>query len=234
MGARQLTQFWHVRDPKKLDALRVMLAENFPRLHALECDGIVLVEGTFELIEDGVSIDSFLVRILLPSAYPIGFPVTWEIGGRVPRILDWHVTSDGSLCVGLHEELWLKFGRRFELKAYLDSALRSYFIGVCEKLAGRPWPWGEWAHGAPALLEFYSKIIGTDDLGRVKELLAVLEKDAVKGHWLCPCGSGKEMRRCHGQAIRDTHQKLPKAMFTRYLKILNQPAAADDGLKVAV
>jgi hypothetical protein len=211
-----------------------MLAARFPRLHALECDDVVIVEGTFDVVEGGVHIDSFLVRIVLPTTYPSGFPIAWEIGNRVRRgVQDWHVSGDGSLCVGLHEELWLKYGGRFELKEYLEGPLHSYFVGVCEKLAGRPWPWGEWAHGEPALREFYSKIIDTDDLERLKDLLMMLESDSIKGHWCCPCGSGKEMRRCHLFSIKDIHAKLPKAMFTRYRKSLDGSAEGAEGGSVA-
>jgi hypothetical protein len=232
MGAGKLTGPWHIVAPGQLENLHVMLAEKFPRLHALKSGDYVLVEGTFDVNEGDVRIEGFLIRVLLPTSYPLEIPTVWELGGRVPRQLDWHVNGNGTLCVGLPEELWLRFKGRFELKEFLEGPVRSYFVGVCEKLAGRPWPWEEWAHGAPALQEFYGKVIGTEDIECVKALLAMLEKDLVKGHWRCPCGSGKEIRRCHLPTVRDLHATLPKWMFTRYLASLN--AQADSVIRNAV
>ena len=105
--------------------------------------------------------------------------------------------------------------------------MRSYLTGVCEKFAGRPWPYGEWAHGAPALVEFYGKAIGTDEPNRVVELVEMLTKDGVKGHWDCPCGSGKEIRRCHIATLRDLHGKLPKDMIGWSLQVLGGAVPGD-------
>ena len=57
------------------------------------------------------------------------------------------------------------------------------------------------------------------------ELLKMLRTDTIKGHWSCPCGSGKELRRCHVEAIRALHEKLPKTLIERSYCILNEAAA---------
>ena len=178
------------------------------------------------MIEDGIAIDNFLIAIELPASYPIGIPVVRELGGRIPNHPDFHVFANGTLCLGLPEELWLQYGGRFELKQYLEGPLRSYFLGICEKLAGRPWPFGEWPHGVPALIEFYGKLIGTEEISCVIALVEMLSNASLKGHWKCPCGSGKELRQCHGDALRDLHARLSKEILARSLQLLRDKAAA--------
>jgi hypothetical protein len=186
-------------------------------LHLVEHRGSIVVVGTYHLHEDGVPIEHFLVEIVLPDAYPNGLPAAREVGGRIPPVEDFHVNGDGTLCLGVPEDLWVRYAGRFDLGEYLRQHLRAYFVGVAHKLRGKPWPYGERAHGAAGLCEYYGEVIGTKDSAMVLEFLKMLRKDAVKGHWLCPCGSGKELRRCHVRAIRNLHANLPKPMIKRSL-----------------
>jgi hypothetical protein len=220
MAQRELKPAPRAMRPEVLTAVRDMLARNFPGLHAFENDGHAFVVGTFQLIEDGVPIDNFTIRIDLPATYPVGLPFAREVGGRLPHREDYHVNPDGTLCVGLPEDLWLRFGGRCELKAYLDGPLRSYFIGALHKLQGRPWPYGEWPHGAAGLREFYGSKIASTELQTIVTLVTIVAGDPVKGHWICPLGCGAEIRRCHLAVVKDLQARLPKEIVTRSLQLL--------------
>ena len=189
----------HERDA--LDGARV-LAENYPSLHALKFERSVAVAGTFRLAEGDVPIEDFLVHVELPPTYPIGLPVALEMGGRIPRDENHQVNKDGTLCVGLPEELWLRYDGRLPMEVYLPGPLRDYFVGVSSMLRGKGWPYGEWGHGARGLREFYGQYIDTERAGAVAEFVAMIAEGRVKGHVLCPCGSEKESRRCHLPKMR--------------------------------
>ena len=137
--------------------------------------------GTYQLHEDGVPIEHFLVEIALPDTYPNGLPAAREDGGRTPPVEDFHVNRDGTLCLGVPEDLWVRYGGRLELGQYLREPLRAYFVGVAHKLRGKPWPYGERPHGAAGLCEYYGGVIGVTNSARVLEFLKMLRKDTVKG-----------------------------------------------------
>ena len=50
--------------------------------------------------------------------------------------------------------------------------------------------------------------------------LRLLSKDWPKGHWLCPCGSGKRLRHCHRDDLMALHEKVPPQIAKRMLRRL--------------
>jgi hypothetical protein len=134
------------------------------------------------------------------------------------------VNPDGTLCVGLPEELCLRFKGRFELKEYFEGPLRSYFIGTTHKLQGKPWPYGEWGHGAVGVREFYGNNIGSTDQRAITEFLALVAGDAAKGHWVCPRGCGTELRRYHLRMAKELQGTLPREIVSRSLQLLKGDA----------
>ena len=49
-----------------------------------------------------------------------------------------------------------------------------------------------------------------NDERTVLAVIGFLIEHGYRGHHPCPCGSGKKVRKCHGQALRDL-QKLHRA-----------------------
>lgn len=212
---------WHVSNPERLEALDVLLTSSFSGLHALVDEEIVAIIGTYHLTENDVPIDEFLIRVDLPPTYPMGIPVAREVGGKIPHDEDHHVNANGTLCVGLPEEMWIRYRGRLEVADYLSGPLRDYFIGASAKLRGLPWPFGEWGHGQQGLREYYGQFIDSDDHERIANFVRLIAEGRVKGHVPCPCGSGKESRRCHLQKMRGLSDKLPKEIAMRALQILS-------------
>lgn len=205
-----------------------MLRRRYPGLSLVAED---VIEGVYDVSHDGVWLTSYLLRIEISESYPIVAPRIFEIGGRIPRTLDHHVNSDGSLCLGVPEELWVALGGEWELGAVLDGPVRSFLIGVTSKLQGGAWPYGERAHGAEGLCQFYASFIGTADPERVIELLKMLARDKLKGHWDCPCGSGLRLRNCHGAAVAELHRKkLPPEMLARSGRLIFHAVKTNIGL----
>ncbi|MFN0217361.1 MAG: hypothetical protein ACKVP4_00960 [Hyphomicrobium sp.] len=184
-------------------AVGALLAERYPGLALDEDDHSV--QGTYDLFHDRTWLDSYLIRVDLPDAYPRGLPAVYEIGGRIPRTDAYHVNADGSLCLGVPEELWIKHVGRFEIDVILDGPLRTFLLGATDKLKGRDWPYGERAHGPQGLCQFYAPVIGSSDPLHVLDLIQMLSAKRIKGHWPCPCGSNLQLRKCHGEPIRELH-----------------------------
>jgi hypothetical protein len=118
----------------------------------------------------------------------------------------------------------------FEIDAVIELALTPFLIRVSEKLRTGRWPGAERPHGAAGICEFYSAYIDSSSPPHVMRLLQLLQKKEFKGHWLCPCGSGQILRRCHGQSVRTLASKgLPPQIITKSIRYLELEAAIRGG-----
>jgi hypothetical protein len=190
------------------------LAVPYPGLVVTRNGEGALIEGTVDLHHNNVSFGSFLVTIQVDHDYPETQPVCREIGGRIPRNPDHHTNGNGTLCLGVPEEIWMRMNGVFEIKAFIDTCLVPFLIGAACKLSGGTWPHGERGHGAVGIVEFYAERFGTHDPSRVLDVIAMLSEPVVRGHWPCPCGSGEVLRRCHRTAVLEMRaQGLPSTLL---------------------
>lgn len=152
--------------------------------------------------------------------YPKSLPIVWELDGRIPRNLNHHVfPKHGNLCVTLPDAYWLEHDEA-RLLEYLDGPLKTYFIAHTIYERSGKWPLGEWGHDERGYLEFYGEQFDTDDRRVITEYLRCLSRPAIKGHWSCPCGSGRRLRRCHASLMRDLHNRIPPTAVQRAFRFV--------------
>ena len=142
-------------------------------------------------------------------------PAVWEVGGRIPRVPDPHHvnTADGSLCVVLPEAFWYEYPKGLSLAEYLEGPLRRHLSGQAVVLRGEPWPAGEWEHGSLGTLQFYKELFGARNEEQLQRFLDLVGRDEVKGHWICPCGSGEKLRHCHRVQVDKVRDRLPDTLL---------------------
>src|SRR5262249_13249005 len=138
------------------------LRADHPTLHVRVNEGRIVISGTFRIVHRGREVDGYKIEVRLAEDHPNGLPKVYEIGGRIPRDPDHHVNGDGSLCVGVPEELLLR-GGAYDVLAFLDGPVRSFLIGHAYFLQEGQWPGGEWAHGGAGVRQFYAAITGTTE-----------------------------------------------------------------------
>jgi hypothetical protein len=192
----------------EVERLRSDLAARFPSLHVFETDGVV--RGTLPIEHDGVELDGFLIEVALTRRSETDLPVVREVGGRIPWLSDLrHINADGSACVCLPEDYFLKFPGRFELLAFLSGPVRSFFLGQALVERGEQWPQGEWAHGETGKLEWCKEVFAQQPRDVRRAYLRVLAKNELRGHHLCPCGSERRIRDCHLLLLMSLRAILP-------------------------
>lgn len=210
---------WFMAAPEALENLQSTLRAHYPLLHMKEEDGKIVVAGVFLVVSEGDVLDRYLIRIELPDAYPHWYPRVWEVGGRIPRINDRHINGDGSLCLGVPDDLWIKLGGDFELCHFLAKPVRAFLIGNSLVERGEMWPQDERPHGKEGICEFYGELVGFSNPQQIRLLLTYLaKKDDIKGHWLCPCQSGSVLRKCHFSEVLGLRQKIPPHVASESLK----------------
>jgi hypothetical protein len=153
-------------------------------------------------------------------------PSVWETDGRIPREIDRHVFADGSLCLGPPLALWMPLEGDYSIEPVINGPLRSFLIGNSLVEEGEPWPYGDRPHGAAGLLQHLGELIGTNDPKTVGRFLIDVGKRKVRGHWLCPCGSGRIIRKCHRDGISQL-QKAPAHLLAHAVDAIAKQLQAE-------
>jgi hypothetical protein len=195
-----------------VDELERALAARFPTLHVLVIDGRVHIKGTLAITNGTADIDRFAVDVVLSPDHPHALPQVFETAGRIPRTMDRHMNGDGSACIVMPDAFWLEHPTRdIDIVEYLGGPVHSYFLGQAAVERGEPWPFGEWAHGGAGVMELYGRLLGTREAARVRDLLLAVLRPSVKA-LRCPCGSGRRLRKCHGELVRVLKKRIPPAV----------------------
>ncbi|WP_136661626.1 hypothetical protein [Nitratireductor sp. XY-223] len=209
-----------------LEEVRRAIAFEQPKLSATQDGSIILIEGEYVLVEKTGSaapegpISSFEIKIVTSRRYPVQEPAVFEIAGRIPRTAERHINADGDCCVTVWEE-WLTNSDDTSFAAFLAGPLYEFFLGQYWFEKTGKWPFGERSHGEKGLVEAYADVLGIPPQKKdVLYYLRILSKDWPKGHWPCPCGSGKRIRHCHRAEVKVLHERVPPRLAKRMLRRL--------------
>jgi hypothetical protein len=202
---------WHLRDPEGFARERAETEAAYPELHFSTYRDRIELSGTLPIVYSDSVLDRFAVSITLLDNYPGSLPVVREVGGRIPRTLARHMLQSGEACVLLPEDRWRSWPKGSSLLSYISGPLRNYLIGQALVERGEPWPFGEWRHGLEGMRDYYREVFGTDGIRKARKYLEYLTAKKVKGHWDCPCGSGRPLRHCHVKLVADLREKMPRS-----------------------
>lgn len=201
MGHRRLSvkENWWVADPRLTDEIREALVGPYTTLALRVMPDAVSVAGTFPIVHDSEILDRYEIEITFPRTYPDDPPSVRETTGRIPHTADRH-NSSGAACLFFPIE-WKLRRPDNAFDTFLLGPVHSYFLGQSLVEAGQPWPFGERKHGIDGAIEALRDILGLASDDQARAALWTLSKATIKGHWDCPCGSGRRLRACHGPTI---------------------------------
>ncbi len=180
------------------------LAFQQPGLRLRQSGEILVANGEF-ILSDGASsggrLDAFEIEMLVATSYPEVEPLVYEVGGRIPIHPDRHMYSDGRCCTCIWEE-WCATSGDTSFRAFCEGPLRNFFLSQYVFERTGEWPFGERAHGAAGYMQAAAKLLGLDENdARADRYLQAVVAQSLKGHWDCPCGSGKRLRDCHFEQL---------------------------------
>ena len=198
------------------DVKRALREPEYRWLHLHIDEGRVRICGTIP-----VPGDRYRVEIIFLNDYPDILPQVRETAGRIPLIPDRHVNpKEGTSCLCIPDEWFLQRPDPTFL-TFLRGPVSNYFLSQKAFEVSKEWPLGERRHGNDGLLDFYQECLGTKDPQVIRKYLELLSLETLKGHWNCPCGSGKRIRNCHRQQIADLRKKLPPNIAINALQYLS-------------
>ena len=213
-----------------LEEVRASIAFDQPKLCASQFGQAIHFKGSYLVLESGTiaapggPITTFDIEMEISVRYPRHEPRVVEVGGRIPRKADRHINPGGDCCVTVWEN-WLVAAQDNSFANYLSGPVNEYFLGQFWFEKTGKWPFGERPHGLKGLEEAYADALG---IPNKKESLLyhlrLLSQDWPKGHWQCPCGSGKPLRNCHRDRLMAMHEKVPPAVARRMLQRMKSNA----------
>lgn len=178
------------------------LSGKYPDLSLEYKDKMWIVKGsldfcaTYETMEIG---DSFHIEILISEKYPEILPTAKEMRGRIPPTF--HKYKDDTFCLGVPAHIKIKFSEKPTLLGFVENLLIPYLFSFSCWERNGDMPYGELSHGGEGLKEYYADYFGVHSESVILRFLAMLSLNNYRGHHDCPCGSGKIIRQCHGDAI---------------------------------
>lgn len=179
----------------------------------------VSAEGKFYLRDSEGPFDSFDVRIFFPADFPLGEPKVWEVGKRIPETPNRHNSNGACICVW---EQWLAETTDRSVEAYIDCPLSRYFVSQSVFEQTGEWPLDEEPHFREGLVAAYSRTLGIPpEEDSVRRYLRALARGRLKGHFSCPCDSGRPLRHCHGEELRRLQTRIEPLLAKQMLRRLS-------------
>lgn len=212
---------WFVERPDDYSDVQKLLEQHYPSLRPYLERERVYIRGTLPIIIDGREVDYFQIEIELPDNYSRDIPIVRETAGRLPKIPDRHFNWDNTACLFLKDESYKHYSADTTIVDFINTCVKSFFVWQIEYdlTAGKPARRTR-GHGLDGTIEFYREELGVQPIAAIIKFLEYHTSKKVKGHWICYCGSGKELRQCHLDKVNDLRRKIRRTYATDSLNAL--------------
>lgn len=178
-------------------------AKVYPELKVSVREGIEFLSGTFRIIDDeGKEWNSFQIEIRFNSAFPYLFPQLVELGGKIPKVADWHINENGGCCITipLLEVTSCKNG--ITVLQFIQNHVKPYLFNQAHRLEKGYYAHQEFAHGVYGILEYYQELFKEKDVEKVIGYLKILKSTEFGKKTPCFCGKKAKFRKCHPEIFR--------------------------------
>lgn len=181
-----------------------MVREKYPAFEISKRESDYIFSG--ELILNHVFDDvrmtgKFNLEIVVPGDFPLAFPKVKELSNCINENYP-HRYEDGQFCLASDLELKMFFSQDKDLCSFIEKYVIPYLYTYRFYEEYGVYPYGERSHGTMGDLEYLKDLFEVDDWGKVLDLMLFVVQSSYRGHLLCPCGSGKRIRNCHGEILK--------------------------------
>lgn len=195
------------------DQVEAALTRLQPELKAVLIEGKIYIAGNFICYGKEGAFETYEIELLLQAGFPEVEPFVRETGNKIPRLADRHIyPSTGQCCLCVWQE-WLWKTRNPDFEEFLVGPLHSYFVSQSLFDLTGHWPFGERRHDREGLDQALKEMLNVIPTVRFDSALALLSQNRIKGHAICPCGSGRRLRGCHFEELLSLQSRLPVASW---------------------
>lgn len=179
------------------------LIEVQPGLH-IESETEEQIELTGEIFvnckaKGFVLTDSYEVQIIIPLGSD-KLPIIIDKGNQIAENYP-HRYKSGELCLETDASIRIRFLDGFSLTSWMEEFVEPYYFSYEFYQRYGEFPFGERSHGMQGIIEAYQGFFQEADCRKVLALMKSVCEHTYRGHFLCPCGSGRRLRACHGPVI---------------------------------
>jgi hypothetical protein len=179
--------------------------QSYPKLKCkLKEHGYVLA-GELDIIDAyGKLWESYQVEIRHEEGFPHRFPSLYEVGGKIPKIGDWHIYEDTlACCVKVKPAEIIRCVNGISVAEFIKEEALPYLFNQTHRRLEGYYVNGEYSHGIVGFSEFYTEELKTGlDIKKTLKLMHFIAKnDRPERTSMCFCGSGIKFRNCHREAF---------------------------------
>ncbi|MBL4808284.1 MAG: hypothetical protein JKY31_13530 [Rhodobacteraceae bacterium] len=184
---------------------------------------VLTIEGTFDFRIDNpgteTTVDSYSLRVEIPSHYPMALPKVFEVGNRIPRDADHHVNPDNSLCLGSPLRLLATIHRDPSLNGFTANCLVPFLYAI----SMGEFVLGELSHGKSGILEDYKTLLKLEYDEQVYASIHLISlRKRLANKRKCPCRCGKRLGICpFNDGIKNFRNMAPRSWFAKHVKNLD-------------
>jgi hypothetical protein len=180
--------------------------KEFPKLiKVTREDGKLILRGELDIIDkDGKFWESYTVEVHHSDDFPFRFPILYEVGGKLPRIGDWHIYEDsGACCITVPPDEILICKKGISLSHFIHNEALPYLFNQTHRRVEGYYKNGEYQHGVAGITQFYDDVLTSNgDIRQVIQMMMFIAKGQRPGRThICFCGAKEKFRRCHRQAF---------------------------------
>lgn len=203
-------------NPKKTAIADIaQMSDLFPKLVLTSPAGHPLsFTGEIDICDSAeVYWDTFKIRVEAPANYPYGIPLVREMGSRIERIPDRHISADGFCCVAIDHVLLHHAAKRLTVTVFVQQYVYPYLANQLYFESKRCYAGQEYLHAFDGVEQFYRETMNSPDADTAIKLLeCVLLRKLPSRNNPCFCGSSKKFKYCHLMASeylsRISHRRL--------------------------
>lgn len=163
----------------------------------------------------------FGIKIVVSGQYPEKLPVVYDINNSIDKTYV-HRYSNGELCLESITRLKL-FCVKHSVKEFIDLFLINYLCSYLYFERYLTYPNGERPHDLDGEYDFLREYFDVP-LEKVPLILKYILDCGIKRNDLCPCSSGKYVKRCHGKSMIELQNGIKKSgiekLFSNLVKCL--------------
>lgn len=167
-----------------------------------ENDNQIVLSGSIlvnRISNDYTVYKDYQVEIIVPM-FSDELPYVFDIGHNIDEDYP-HRYTDGRLCLETDTSIRMHFINGFSLCEWLSKYVETYFFSYEYYKRYGEFPFGERGHGLEGIIQTYEELFEESDTVKILYIMASIITQRYRGHMLCPCGSGKKLRACHGKAL---------------------------------
>lgn len=181
-----------------------MVREKYPAFEISKRENDYIFSGELILnhvFEDVRMTGKFNLEVVVPGDFPLAFPKVKELSNCIDKNYP-HRYTDGQFCLASDLELKMFFSQDTDICSFIEKYVIPYLYTYRFYEEYGVYPYGERSHGPMGDLEYLKDLFGVDDWGQVLDIMLFVVQSPYRGHLLCPCGSGKRIRNCHGEILK--------------------------------